>query len=77
MNLLKRLREKHRAARQRDFQRQAEEAICLADFNDSLYIAFNGIPCDPVNQEWTPKEILERLSTLRNNYVNVKMHYYV
>jgi hypothetical protein len=77
MELIRTIREKHTTAMHNDFQRQAEETICLADFADNLYIAFNGVPYDPIDTSWTSKEIVERLNALRQNYVNAKMKNYV
>lgn len=73
MELFRTIREKRITAKQNDFHHEAEEVICLADFGDSLYIAFNGVPCDEINPQWTSKEIIERLTKLRQNYVNALM----
>ena len=55
---------------------QAEDKVYLSDFDNSLYIAYDGTPLIPIEDNWTPKQILEELSKLRQNYVNSKMKNY-
>lgn len=50
----------------------AEEVITLSDFDSSMYIAYNGTPFVPINENWTSKQIMEELGKLRQNYINVK-----
>lgn len=73
MEFIRTLREKHQTARQADIQQQAEEVIRIADFADSLFIAFNGVPLFPIEESWTSKEILQQLTLLRDNYIKAKM----
>jgi len=73
MEFIRSIRKKHQTQRQADIQKQAEEIITVEDFDDSLFIAYNGTPFVPIENEWTTKEIIQQLSMLRKNYVNAKM----
>ena len=50
----------------------SEEVITLADFDSSLYIAFQGTPLVPIEESWTSKEIFEELNKVRQNYIKSK-----
>lgn len=76
MELIRTLRQRQQTARQANIQKQAEEAIYVSDFDNELFIAFNGVPFVPVNPDWTVKEILQELALLRQNFVNAKMKEY-
>lgn len=76
MEFSRTLKEKQVTKHQDDILKQAEEKICLGDFNESLFIAYDGVPLIPVGEDWTPKHIVEELSKLRQNYVNSKMKNY-
>jgi len=65
--------EKQETKRQNTFRQQAEELITVTDFADELYIAYNGTPLAPVDPSWTTKEIVQQLSTFRNNFINSRM----
>ena len=73
MELIRTLREKSRTSRQLEIERQAEDIIRIADFDDALYIAYAGTPLVPVEPNWTSKEIIQELSKLRHNYINGKL----
>jgi len=73
MEFIRTLRQKHQTQRQADIQKQAQEVITIEDFDNSLYIAYNGTPFVPINTEWKTEEIIHQLSLLRQNYVNAKM----
>lgn len=70
MEFIRTLRQKHQTARQADIEQQAEMLITLQDFDKSLYIAYNGTPLAPIDPSWTTKEIVQQLSTFRQNYIN-------
>jgi len=70
MELIRTLREKSQTRHQMELQRQAEDFITLSDFDSSLYIAYQGTPLIPVNEDWTSKEILQELQKIRQNYIN-------
>jgi hypothetical protein len=74
MELIRTLREKSQTRKEASIQHQAEYLITLSDFADSLFIAFQGTPLVPINEEWTSKEIIEKLSEVRQNYINSKLH---
>ena len=48
-----------------------EEIIC--DLDNSMFIAFNGIPLVQIENDWTVPQILEKLSEVRKNYINAKI----
>ena len=48
----------------------AEETICLSDFADSIYIAYEGTPLIPVQADWTSRDIIQELSKVRQNFIN-------
>lgn len=77
MEFIRTIREKRQTKYQEELQRQAEEAITLSDFDNSLYIAFAGTPLVPIQENWTSKEIIEELSKLRQNYINSKNKQYL
>lgn len=72
MEFIRTIREKHLTAKENEIKRQAEELIYVADFIDSLYIAYNGVPLVPIEKDWTTKEILEKLHSTRTNYITAK-----
>ena len=73
MELIRTLREKSQTQKQADIRRLAEETICLADFDDEIYIAYNGTPLVQVNKEWTSAQIIKELSIVRENFMNSKL----
>ena len=70
MELIRTIREKQEHRRQADIRRQAEETIRISDFADSLYIALNEVPLVKIEESWTTREIVDKLSSLRQNYIN-------
>ena len=72
MELIRTLREKSQTKREEDIRRMSEEVITLADFDSSLYIAFQGTPLVPIDESWTSKEIFEELNKVRQNYIKSK-----
>lgn len=73
MELIRTLREKSQTKRQEQIERMAEETITIQDFDDNLFIAYNGTPLAPIEPSWTTKEIVQQLSIFRNNFINSKM----
>lgn len=76
MEFSRTIREKQVTKHQDDLTKQAENKVYLSDFDNSLFIAYDGTPLVPIEDSWTPKQILEELSKLRQNYVNSKMKDY-
>ena len=73
MEFIRTLREKSQTKRQEEIERMAEETITLKDFDNSLFIAYNGTPLAPIESSWTTKEIVQQLSVFRQNFINSKM----
>lgn len=73
MEFIRTLRNKHQTARQNDIAMQAEARIRVSDFDNTLFIAFDGTPLVPIEKDWTTKEIVQQLSIMRNNYINSKL----
>ena len=73
MEFIRTLREKSQTRHEEEVQKQSEMVITLSDFDSSLYIAYDGTPFVPIDENWTSKQIVEELSKLRQNYVNAKM----
>jgi len=61
---------------QDDLMRQAEDKIYVADFDKNLFIAYEGTPLIPIQEDWLPQDIIAELSKLRENYVKGKMKNY-
>lgn len=72
MEFIRTLREKYATQRQDDIMKEAEEVIRVSDFADSLYISYGGMPLIQIEDSWTPKDILQKLSIMRNNYVSAR-----
>lgn len=73
MEFIRTLRERHQTHRENNIHQEAEELIKVRDFDDSLFIAYAGVPLVPIEKSWATKEIIEKLTTLRQNYVNAKI----
>ena len=73
MEFIRTLREKSQTRREHDIQRMSEQVITLSDFANSLYIAYEGTPFVPIQEDWTSKQIVEELSKLRQNFINAKL----
>ena len=69
MNIFSKLKQDRREAKERELKRQAHQRIGVRDFEGSLYIAYDGTPLVPVKDEWTPKDIVDKINILRVNYV--------
>lgn len=73
MEFIRTLREKYATQRQDDIMKEAEEVIRVSDFADSLYISYGGTPLIQIEDNWTPKDILQKLSVIRHNYINSRL----
>ena len=73
MGFIRTFREKQQTSRQNTILAEAHDAISLADFDGTIYIAYNGTPLVPVESTWTQKEILAKLDETRNSFINYKM----
>ena len=72
MEWIRTIRDKYQTRIEQDIQKQAEETITLTDFYGNIFIAYLGTPLLPVEESWTQKEIINKLSDLRQNYINAK-----
>lgn len=72
MELIRTLREKQKTSRQNDIIQEAHSIICLDDFDDKIFISYNGTPLIPIEEKWTQKEILAKLEDTRKGYINYK-----
>ena len=59
-----------------DLAKEAEKKICINDFDSNLYIAYDGTPLIPIEEDWLPQDIIAELSKLRRSYVKGKMKDY-
>ena len=73
MEWIRTIREKQQSSKQKNISEQAHMTICLDDFDDKIFIAYNGAPLIPVEEGWTQKEILAKLEETRNSYMNYKL----
>lgn len=55
MEFIRTFREKQQTSRQNTILAEAHDVICLADFDDKIYIAYNGTPLVPIESTWTQK----------------------
>ena len=76
MEFTRTLKNKQVTRHQDDLMRKAEDTIRIEDFDSNLYIAYEGTPLVPIQEEWTSKKIVQELNKLRTNYVNAKMKDY-
>lgn len=77
MEFTRTIKDKQVTKHQEDLMKQAEDKIYLSDFDNNLFIAYDGTPLIPIKDDWMPKDIVEELSKLRQNYVDNKMKNYV
>jgi hypothetical protein len=73
MELIRIIREKSQAKKQAEIARQAKDIVTLRDFENGLYIAYNGTPLAPIDPSWTTKEIVQQLSVFRNNFISSRL----
>lgn len=73
MKLIKTIKERHQIARQQSIQEEAHEIIHVSDFDNHLYIAYQNTPLIPIDEKWTPSDIVSKMQSLRQNYVNSKL----
>lgn len=72
MEFIRTIREKQQTAKQKSITKEAERVITLSDFDNTVYIAYNGIPLIQIADTATSKDIVTQLSILRNNYINAR-----
>lgn len=70
MELIRTIKERRVTSQQNMIIQQAHDYICLDDFDDKMYISFKGTPLIPIEETWTPKDILKKLRETREGYIN-------
>ena len=73
MEFIRTIKEKSQTKKQEAITKLAEDLITIQDFDDSLFIAYNGTPLAPIDVSWTTKEIVQQLSIFRHNFINSRM----
>lgn len=73
MNLFKKIREKSELSKQENIRKQSKWIITTVDFDNHLYIGVDGIPLILVEDSWTVQDILDKLNTCRETYVQSKI----
>ena len=76
MEFIRTLKDRQVTKHEDDLARLAEEKVYLDDFDDNLYIAYEGTPLIPIREDWLPQDIIRELSKLRQSYVKGQMKNY-
>lgn len=76
VEFIKNLKEKQKIKRKLEIAQQAEDTICLSDFNNQVYIAYNGTPLVVVEDSWKSQEIIQELHKLRDNFISARLKEY-
>lgn len=76
VEFIKNLKEKQKIKRKLEITQQAEDTICLSDFNNQVYIAYNGTPLVVVEDSWKSQEIIQKLHKLRDNFISARLKEY-
>ncbi len=72
MEFIRTIKKRHQIACERTINEEASNTIYLDDFDDKIYISYNGAPLIPIDEKWTPKEILKKLEDTRDSYINYR-----
>ena len=73
MELFRTIREKSQTRKEEEIRVIATERISISDFDNQLYIAFDGAPLVLLNENLTCKQIVGELSRVRENYINSRL----
>ena len=73
MEFIRTIKEKSQTKKQEAIAKLAEDLITIQDFDNSLFIAYDGTPLAPIEASWTTKEIVQQLSIFRHNFINSRM----
>lgn len=73
MEFIRTIREKHQTSKQNIINQEAHDFICLDDFDGKIYISFKGTPLIPIEDSWTPKDIIKKLEETRTGYINYEI----
>ena len=74
MEFLNNWKEKSHQRREEEVKVMANEFITLADFENKLYVAFQGNPLIVIDENLSASDILKKLQEIRNNYINSKLN---
>ena len=73
MEFIRTIKEKSQTKKQEAIAKLAEDLITLQDFDNSLFIAYDGTPLAPIDTSWTTKEIIQQLSIFRHTFIDSRM----
>ena len=73
MELFRTIREKSQTRKEEEIRVIATERISISDFDNQLYIAFDGAPLVLLDENLTCKQIVGELSRVRENYINSRL----
>lgn len=73
MELFRTIREKSQTRKEEEIRVIATERISISDFDNQLYIAFDGAPLVLLDENFTCKQIVGELSRVRENYINSRL----
>jgi len=73
MELFRSLREKSQTKKEEDIRHMATDRISISDFDNNLYIAFDGAPLVLLDENLTCKELVGELSKVRENYISSRL----
>lgn len=76
MKLLNTLKQKQQTAREESFREEARSTITLDSFEDTLYIAYSGVPLIEIKDNWSPKVIVDKLTEVRQHFIDNKIKSY-
>ena len=73
MEFINNWKEKSHHRREEEVRVMANEFITLSDFDNKLYVAFQGTPLIVIDENLSVPDILKKLQEIRNNYINSKL----
>lgn len=73
MEFIRTLREKSQNRKEETIQLEAERRIRLSDFDNTLFIAYDGTPLVAIEKNWATDKIVEELAAVRQNYINSRL----
>ena len=73
MELFRTIREKSQTRKEEEIRVIATERISISDFDNQLYIAFDGAPLVLLDENLACKQIVGELSRVRENYINSRL----
>ena len=72
MNVFETWKEKSKLRKEKEVRKLAHSYITLTDFGGSIYIAYMDNPLMSVDSCSSAKDILEKLDSVRETYINSK-----